>query len=250
MDVKKLLPDPELSIEKYGRLYKFEDVIKETQKNRRQTGMAYLLLTFLFLLSAGTILCRNFQGNNGEADLIAITLLFGALFFLVYRTRYSRIEKQVRKTREAIIEDVPEFIDKVVLLLNAGMVTEAALIKIAEDYERSLEVTGRRALYDGLSGTVTRIRATNSLLQRELSEFAVRSGVRELMRFSAIVEDNLNKGSSLVEKLEGEGALLWMGRKKRAEERARLAETKLSLPLMLLLTSLILVTTAPMLLGM
>ncbi|MDI9494554.1 MAG: bacterial type II secretion system protein F domain protein, partial [Bacillota bacterium] len=63
-------------------------------------------------------------------------------------------------------------------------------------------------------------------------------------------EDNINKGSSLAEKLEAEGTLLWMDRKKRAEERARLAETKLSFPLMLLLLSLMIITTAPILLSL
>ena len=44
--------------------------------------------------------------------------------------------------------------------------------------------------------------------------------------------------------------LLWFSRKKRAAEKGRLAETKLTFPLMLLLLALVMVTTAPALLDM
>ena len=250
MIIDKLLPDPETITEKYGRLCKQEDAAGTIQKIRHGVRQTYLLLLFLFLLSFGTGVYRKLTDNGENMDIIAIAFLFATLFFIVYKKRYSAIDKEIRKTKEAIIDDFPEFIDKLILLLNAGMVTEAALKKIAFDYEKFREITGRRPrpLYEGLSEVNTRMQKTNSTLQRELSALAVRSGVRELLRFSAIVDDNLNKGSGLVEKLEGEGELLWMARKKRAEEKARVADTKLSFPLMLLLLSVMLITTAPMLL--
>ncbi len=249
MIVDKLMPDPETITEKYGRLYKQEDSSGTVKKIRHSVGQAYLLLLLLFLLSFGTGTYRSLTVNGESADLIAIAFLFFALFLLVYKKRYSVIDREIRKTKESIIDDFPEFIDKLILLLNTGMVTEAALKKIVFDYEKFRDITGSRALYEGLSDMNNRMQKTNSTLQRELSAFAVKSGVRELLRFSAILEDNLNKGSGPVEKLEGEGQLLWMARKKRAEEKARVAETKLSFPLMLLLLSVMLITTAPMLLS-
>jgi tight adherence protein C len=250
MDIKRLLPDPEIAMGKYDKLYNSEDAKKQIKKYRRRIAQAYLLIGALFLVSFCTFLFQSFHGEGNGLDLAAIVLLFTTLLFTVYRKRYSWVEKQIKRTQESIIEDFPEFIDKLILLLNAGMVTEAALRKISSDYEKSRELVSRRALYEGFSDLIKRAQQTNSTLQRELAEYAVKSQVRELLRFSAIVEDNLNKGSSLAEKLEGEGTLLWMERKKRAEERARLAETKLSLPLMLLLLSLMVITTAPILLSL
>ncbi len=43
---------------------------------------------------------------------------------------------------------------------------------------------------------------------------------------------------------------MWIGRKKKAEEKGKLAETKLTFPLMILLLVLIMITVAPALLGM
>lgn len=248
--MNRFLPDPEISMKKFGHLYRYEDVVLSIRKNRMQIAQTYLVLGIFLLTAASILLFRSLHGEDCKKDIYMISLIFCSLFFLIYKTRYRSIEKQVKKIREAIKEDFPELIEKTVLLLNAGMVTETALRKICEDYGKTVRITGRRALYDGLTDIIGKMRESNLPLASGLSEYAVRSGVRELMRFAAIVEDNLSKGSELTEKLEGEGALLWMSRKKHAEEKARLAETKLSFPLLLLLLSVMIVTTAPMLLCM
>ncbi len=248
MKIQWIFPNPDIAIQKYGKLYRREDAEREIHKIRIRMEQTYLFTSLLFLLSFTVSLARSIRGSGHPMDPLLVLLIFTGIFFLIYKKRYERIDKQVFKAKETMIDDFPQFIDKLVLLLNAGMVTEAALKKIVIDYRTSRNVLGRRALYEGLLDMMGRIEETNVPLQRELSEYAAMSGVREMLRFSAIIEDNLSKGSGLCEKLEGEGALLWMGRKKRAEEKARLAETKLSLPLMLLLLSLMVITTAPILL--
>ena len=52
----------------------------------------------------------------------------------------------------------------------------------------------------------------------------------------------------MTEKLQAESEILWMNRKKNCEERGRLAETKLTLPLVIFLLVLIVITIAPALL--
>ena len=89
------------------------------------------------------------------------------------------------------------------------------------------------------------VRETNGSLCQELQQFAKRSGVKELIRISNILSDNLNKGTDLSEKLKQENSLLWLARKQQSEEKGRLAETKLTLPLMILLLVLIMMTIAP-----
>jgi len=95
-----------------------------------------------------------------------------------------------------------------------------------------------------------RVNQSNTSLIKELKEFSQRCGVREMVRLTVVISENWNKGSMLAEKLEGEGQLLWISRKKRAEEQGKLAETKLTFPLMILLLVLIMVTVAPALMEM
>ncbi|HWQ77680.1 MAG TPA: type II secretion system F family protein [Anaerovoracaceae bacterium] len=192
------------------------------------------------------------KDNNG----VFITAAFLIVVVIAYLKRYDQINKEIKETEESIIKDLPEFINKLVLLLNAGLVVSTAFSKIAGDYEayyhggKTGKLRKKRYLYEELLEMEKRVDRSNASLIKELKEFSRRCGVREMVRLTAVISDNWNKGSALAEKLEGEGELLWIGRKKRAEEKGRLAETKLTFPLMILLMVLIMVTIAPAMLEM
>ena len=197
---------------------------------------------------------RWFTGNDNNGALYAAA--FFTAVMIAYLKRYDQINKEIKEAEESIVRDLPEFINKLVLLLNAGLVVSTAFSKIASDYEM-LYHTGspekqrkRRYLYEEFFEMEKRVDRSNASLIRELKEFSRRCGVREMVRMTAVISDNWDKGSTLAEKLEGEGELLWISRKKRAEEKGRLAETKLTFPLMILLLVLIMVTIAPAMLEM
>lgn len=174
----------------------------------------------------------------------ALMICLCALLFLAYYFRYEKLKRKKKEVLSSIRSELPDFVDKLILLLNAGLVTEAAIRKIIKDYQKYRE-DRIKPLYEGLWEAERRASATNSSLIREIRAFARDSEVKEFMSFTAILSDNIDKGGSLAEKLGGEAAFLWFARKKRAQEKARLAETKLALPLMLQLLVLILITVAP-----
>jgi hypothetical protein len=182
------------------------------------------------------------EANYHIMELCALLLLIP----LIYKSRYSRISKRVAAAREGVVRDFPEFINKLLLLLNAGLVVSAAISRIAAEYEeRRGEGWPRRHLYEEISAMQQRIDKTNASLAYELNVVASRSGVRELMRFASIISDNIDKGSALAEKLRAEGDLVWNARRKKAEEAGRIAETKLVMPMTLILLVLVLITMAP-----
>ncbi|MDR0570906.1 MAG: type II secretion system F family protein [Clostridiales Family XIII bacterium] len=177
--------------------------------------------------------------NYYPALLLALALLGAAL----HRGRYGGVERRIKKAREGMARDFPEFVNKLLILLNAGMVVSTAIGRIVDDYEAG---GGRkRELYEELAAIRRRMGQTNASFAAELNAFAARSSVRELMRFAAIVSDNLDKGSSLAGKLKQEGDLVWAARRKKAEEAGRLAETKMVMPMALILLVLIMITVAP-----
>ncbi len=173
-------------------------------------------------------------------------LILGLMAFQIYRTRFRSIDREIENGRVSIIENFPGMVNKLVLLLNAGLVLSGALDKIAGDYgKRKVIGKGENILYEEICEIERRVKETNSSLLEEMEKFSKRSGVRELMRFSAILSENVHKGAELSAKLESEAEMLWLSRKKRAEEKGRLAETKLALPLMFLLLVFILITITP-----
>ncbi|MDR2771114.1 MAG: type II secretion system F family protein [Clostridiales Family XIII bacterium] len=193
----------------------------------------------------------RYRWSGNASDLHIPELLALAIFGLVlYRGRYSRIDKQIKAVRRGMIKDFPEFIDKLLLMLNAGLVVSAAVSRIAADYELRKANGKPRPLYEELAAIRQRVENTNASLSVELNRMASRSGLRELMRFASIVADNIDKGSALAEKLKAEGELVWKLRRKDMEEAGRLAETKMILPMTLTLLTLILITMAPAVLDM
>ncbi|MGI6751039.1 MAG: hypothetical protein ACOX4U_00230 [Anaerovoracaceae bacterium] len=186
--------------------------------------------------------------DEGGKFPISIFLL-PLLFFLIYKDRYYKINRQIRRERQDMEKEFPEFIGRLILLLSAGLVAEGAIRKMVWDYEeqKRINIHTISPLYEALGEAVKRARDTNASLTAELSLMARKSRVRQLMRFSALLTDSIEKGTPLSKKLEDERYLIWQGRKKDAERKGRMAETKLILPLSILLLTIVLITISPVL---
>lgn len=197
---------------------------------------------------------RWIAANQSNLSFYIFLLLLIAL--INYFKRYDKIDREIRASEESLVRDLPEFINKLVLLLNAGLVVSTAFAKITDDY-RLLYHKGqpdkqreRRYLYEELLEIENKVHQSNTSLLIELKDFSKRCGVREMVRITAVISDNWSKGSVLAEKLERESEMLWNVRKKRAEEKGRIAETKLTFPLVILLMVLIMVTIVPAMMEM
>ena len=173
-----------------------------------------------------------------------LLLLFVVVFGIIYRLRYKTAENEVKTDQKAILNDLPDFTNKLLLLLSAGLVSESAIRKITTDYRKRCSKK-QKPLYEGFCEIEQRMQLTNASFLKEFSDFAQKSGVRELIRLQTIISENMYIGNSLSEKLETEAAMLWFYKKKSVEERGQLAETKLTFPLLLQLIILMMITLAP-----
>ena len=185
--------------------------------------------------------------DDERSNVFIIAMLTMIIAFCIYRNRFAGIERRKREERESVIRQLPEFVNRLVLLLNAGLVLTSA-------FERSVEESfgfndgNDDYFYGKMKEIYMTSKTANGSMNTELRRMAKESGIRELMRVSNIINDNINKGVELTHKLQAESELLWLSRKKSCEEKGRLAETKLTLPLMIFLMVLIMITIAPALL--
>lgn len=249
MKLREFLPDNSIAMKKCENFYDYEESAEISRKNYRQIFRTYLFAAILLFACLAYTFYELNKGNKAVSDVVLLFLIAASIFFMIYRMRYSSIDRLIKTNKIDIVHALPHLIDRVILLLNAGMFIEGAIVKISEDNRKREGSFRQNTLFLGLTDLIIKSEESNSSLIHELSLYAIKSGVREFIRFSSIVENNFDKGDDLVEKLEGEGMLLWMERKKQVEEKAKLAGTKLSLPLILLLISLIMITSAPMLLS-
>ncbi|MDO4392810.1 MAG: hypothetical protein Q4C80_00140 [Bacillota bacterium] len=175
--------------------------------------------------------------------LMLCLLTLGALV-AVWRSKGTAQKKEQEQRKNSVMRQLPEFVNRLVLLLNAGLVLNTAFEKTVEE---SVRYCGddKDYFYSNMSDIYESVKHANGSMSKGLRNFAKESGIKELMRVSNIISDNINKGVELNKKLERESELLWIMRKKNCEERGKMAETKLTLPLMLFLMVLIIITVAP-----
>lgn len=145
----------------------------------------------------------------------------------------------------SIEESLSDIMLQLGLYLDAGLVVSTAFDELIE-----LNRDSDAALYRVLRGLDRECREKNKTMINELFIFAQKIRSKALMRFATLVIDNRTKGSTLAEKLDKERAQMQNARLSLAKGRAKEAETKLCLPLMLLLVSLIMICSAPALMQM
>lgn len=195
---------------------------------------------------AGSIDNLSWQGKKDRT--YAVLMLLGLMFILiVFLGRYSKLKKIEKIANESVERELGEFFAKLVLLINAGMVFTSAFDKAIE----SGEAKGKENyFYSELKKIKRKMDETNSSAVTELKSFSKRTENKEFIRIVNVISENMERGTELVQAMETESALLSYQKKKRAEERAKIAETKLTFPLAMQLLSLILITLAPALLEM
>ncbi len=186
--------------------------------------------------------------TNTAAIVLGILLLSG----LIYKRRLDPLEQQRRIRIESITRQLPEFVNRLVLLLGAGLVLSSAFEHIVEETSRTKSLADDY-FYSHMADIYNTIKETNGSMDKEFKAFArscesSRDGCRELMRISNIISDNISKGVELTDKLQSESESLWLSRKRNSEERGRLAETKLTMPLTVFLLVLVVITVSPALL--
>ncbi len=192
-------------------------------------------------LESGESLSWEQQSSRNTVPIMAACLLVMAI---LYKSRFHVLDKKREAEQESVIRQLPEFVNRLVLLLNAGLVLSAAFERSVEESEMFSD--GKEDYFYGRMREIyVRVKISNGSMHKELREFARSSGIKEMIRISNIISDNVNKGTGLTEKLQAESEILWVNRKKNCEQRGRLAETKLTLPLVIFLMVLIVITIAP-----
>lgn len=195
---------------------------------------------------AGSI--KQLSWSSKKDRTYIVILIAGILgLVLVYAGRYERFKREEKKAAESVERELSEFFNKLVLLINAGMVFTSAFEKTVAYGSIS---NSQSYFYDELWKINQKSKESNASVIVELKKFSKRTENKEFIRVVNVISDNINRGTEFVRAMQTESELLSYQRRKRAEEQARVAETKLTIPLAMQLLSLILITLAPAMLDM
>lgn len=191
-----------------------------------------IVYALLGLMLAGFLVAA--AGKPDQFSAVFAFLLSLGMFFL---PDYE-LNKRVKKKQLLIRLDFPDFLNKLVLLINGGMIVAKAWEKVARD--------GRNTpLYEELRRTALAIQAGQPVLS-SYEEFARRCRTPEVSRFITVLLQNMRKGNSeLAPVLIVQADECWQMRKDAAKRLGEEASTKLLLPMMLMFLAILLIVAAP-----
>lgn len=188
----------------------------------------------------GNPLSYRIHKSNSSICLYVLFLIAG---ILIYIGKDKDLDKEVQKREIQMKKDYPEIVSKMMLLVGSGMTLRAAFEKIAADYERKRKE--KRFAYEEILFTVREMRSGIAEGEAYI-RFGNRCRVREFLKFSALLSQNLKKGSTgLLFLLEAEEKEAFEDRKSAARKLGEEAGTKLLLPMGLMLVVVIVIVIVP-----
>lgn len=181
---------------------------------------------------------------NGSLNIFMI-ILGPAAAVGVYFYADSLQDELFKKRSKQIKYDFPEFLTKLVLLINAGLPLERAWGMILDDTKDSTSplIQELSRTYRDMKSNIPRVKCLNDLSRR--------CKVKEISKFTSIVLQNLNKGSSdMVNMLQRLSDECWDERKNSAKQKGEEASTKLLFPMMLMLITVFMIVLVPAMMQM
>lgn len=166
--------------------------------------------------------------------------LLAAVFIFSDRDLYEKVKKR----RQAILLEFPDFVNKLTLLVNAGMTVSRAWEKAVAESDRQTPLYRelRAAMQDIRSGVPE---------HKAYEEFAKRCHIPSVTRFVSVILQNIRKGNSeLVPVLRLLSNECWELRKNAAKKIGEEASTKLLVPMMLMFIAILLIVGMPAVLAL
>ncbi|HHU89762.1 MAG TPA: type II secretion system F family protein [Clostridiaceae bacterium] len=194
----------------------------------------------IFYLFLGVILGALFciLDASNYSMLLAIPFSGMALFFLVD----NNLDNQYKKRRFQLERDFPNFISKLILLVNAGLNVRQAIERIVADSNKE------EPLYKELQCVISDIKA--GVLEYEAyMDFSERCKIKQITNFVSIIQQNMKLGGSqMLFELKRMGTECWEMRKNVAKQLGEKASSKLMLPLSIMFLAIVLICVAPVIL--
>lgn len=176
----------------------------------------------------------------------ALLLFAAALGFLGAASMGSRLHERVIGRERQMKQDYPQIISKFVLYLGAGLSVRSTFVKLGEDYSRQREEgMEERGAYEEIL-LVCRELASGVPETQAYAGFGQRCRSRQYTKLSTLLAQNLRKGNQeLLAVMQQEAQASFEERRNSARKLGEEAETKLLLPMIMMLAITMLIIIIP-----
>lgn len=213
-------------------------LLKGSKLARDYTKIYLAKIITVFTLAVFFTIALTVTSGNDYSNIIYGLLLTGIICFYLIKD----LDKKVRERKDAIIIELPEFVNKIILLVNAGDTVQGAIMKSVKQNQKKIHES---PLYYELNEVVNKM-TTNTPFQEVLKDFSYRCGIQEVSIFTTTVMMNYRKGGSLlVNSLKELSTTLWDKRKTVTRIKGEEASSKLIFPIIFIFISVLLIVVYP-----
>ncbi len=181
-------------------------------------------------------------------DTVSSLWILAAILMLsvmIFKSSDQALATEIKKRDMQMMMDYPQIVSKLTLLIGAGMTIQAAVTKLASDYESRKAKSGMRYAYEELLLTVRQLKGGVSEGDAYV-EFGNRCRVQKYVKLGALLSQNLKKGAGgLLETLEAEEHDAFEERKALARRLGEEAGTKLLAPMGIMLVIVMVIIIMP-----
>lgn len=221
-----LMP-PELSLEKQ-QIQTVKEILKKTLKDSATEEIVELPE------SAGGV-ALTYQMEDGGRNYTLVYLVVAAIFLLPVLWREGQ-KKEMAKREEQMYLDYPGIVNKVMLLLGAGMTFRKTVERLVYEYERNRREGGEiHYAYEELCIMMQEMKDGVSE-GRAMENFGKKCRLMPYLRFASVITQNLKKGAEgILDLLEQESLEAMEQRRERVLRMGETAGTKLLFPMIVML---------------
>jgi len=185
-----------------------------------QFSLGLGLLVFGIILA----LIKSATGEVSATNMALTVIMPGVVGY--YIPRYW-VQKRVDKRAEEIVNGFPDALDMMLVCVEAGQSLDQAIVRVAHEIK-----AGYPALAEEFETVAAELKAGKERVN-VLRDMAERAGVSDISSFVTVMIQSATFGTSIAEALRVYGAEMRDKRVMRAEEKANVLPTKLTLGTML-----------------
>lgn len=212
-----------------------------------KSGLAYTKMFIAQMISAILLSLPLFNVFALLAEGDITLFIYGIVFIpIIVIGLVKDLEKKIKKREQKIIIELPELLNKIILLVNAGETLQKSIMRCVEQ-KKDIDES---PLYIELLQASHELEI-NRPFQQVLEDFNKRCGVQEVSIFTTTILLNYRKGGGdLLVALRELSNNLWEKRKAIAKTLGEEASSKLVLPMVLIFLVVLIIVATPAILFM
>ncbi len=214
--------------------------IEELLREREETSRSGEVMTLPEQIGTEPVIWSEIIEDSSGYFLILVILAAGVLYW----ARGRELDQKLEARKRELLLDYPEIVNKLALYMGAGMTIRNAFLKMGEDYRKRKEER-KKYVYEEILMTCNELQGGRSETEA-YANFGKRCQVQAYMKLSALLSQNIRKGSNdLLRVLRQEADNAFAERKNLAKKLGEEAGTKLLLPMMMMLCVVMVIIMIP-----